>query len=380
MLSDRELLLYFNQVDPLRIISDDRLVNPLNSFVQFNRKNSPEPVFERARIFLAGIGSGEAADLVRSYLYGLCSPLAKDELVDLGNLREGKTPADTRTGLTDVITTIMRSGKILILLGGNTHMIPALGKAFDGIENPYNLTVVDPRIDAMDNDHAGKSHYLNQLIADPKGRLFDFVHLGYQSYLNDQVMIDRLGDLFFEHQRLGILREDLREAEPVFRNTDLAVISMNSVRQADAPAVADPSPNGFTSEEICQLTRYAGLSDKLSLMMVAGMDPEIDRNGQTAGLAAQMVWFFLQGVYQRKSDYPFCNISDYNKYNVHLPKSGYDLIFYKSPVSNRWWLEVPYPDTKSPRYLYVACSHHDYLTACEGEIPDRWWNNYRRLS
>jgi arginase family enzyme len=380
MLSNRELLLYFNPVDSLQIISDERMLNPLGSFVQFNRKNSPEPVFDQARIFLAGLGTGETANSIRSYLYGLCTPLAEHDLIDLGNLRDGRTPADTRAGLADVISALLVSGKILILLGENTHLIPILGKAFDRLETAYNLTVVDPRIDAMDNEHAIKSHYLNELIKDPAGKLFDFAHLGYQSYLNDQSLIDRLGDLFFEHHRLGLLRDDLREAEPVFRNSDIAFLSMNSVRQGDAPAALDPSPNGFTAEEICQLARYAGLSDKLSLITLAGMDPRNDLNGQTAALAAQMVWFFLQGVAQRKSDYPFCNISDYIKHKVHLPKTGHDLTFYKSPFSGRWWLEVPYPDTKYPRYLYVACSHRDYLNACEGEIPDRWWNHYRRLS
>jgi hypothetical protein len=93
-----------------------------------------------------------------------------------------------------------------------------------------------------------------------------------------------------------------------------------------------------------------------------------------------MIWFFLQGISQRKSDYPYADIRQYQKYIVDLPKSGYNLTFFKSPNTSRWWVEVPYPGSGIPRSLFVACSYRDYQIASEGEIPDRWWNNYRRLS
>ena len=188
-----------------------------------------------------------------------------------------------------------------------------------------------------------------------------------------------LGELYFESHRLGTLRNDIRESEPVFRNSDLAVLSMNSIRQTEAPGVTFPSANGFTAEESCQLAKFAGLSDKLSLFALAGFQPDRDRTGQTPALAAQIIWHFLQGVTQRKSDYPFSDIRLYQKYLINLPKTGFNLTFFKSPSSGRWWVEVPYPDPKYPRSLYVACSPGDYQIASDGEVPDRWWNHYRRL-
>jgi arginase family enzyme len=306
--------------------------------------------------------------------------LPAGELVDLGNFREGKTGIDTRIGITDVITDLGKAHKIIVLIGRDTHDILAYGKAYARLETPYNLAVIDSVIDIMPDDQAPRSHYLNELVSDPDGCLYDFVHLGFQSYLNDAGSYDRLGELYFEYHRLGALREDLRESEPVFRNSDLVVFSMNAIRQTEAPGVTFPSANGFTAEESCQLARFAGLSDKLSLFALAGFQPGRDRGEQTSALAAQMVWHFLQGVNQRKSDYPFSDIRLYQKYLINLPKTGFNLIFYKSPASGRWWVEVPYPDTKYPRTLYVACSPRDYQLASDGEVPDRWWNHYRRLS
>lgn len=380
MPSLQEILLYFDPVGPLAVHTDERILNPVSGTTGIHRKKGRSPSISKAKIVLAGIGDPALADEIRTYLYGLSGVLPAGEMVDLGNLREGKTPADTRIGLMDVISELGKAHKIMVLIGRDTHDALTFGKAYTRLETPYNLAVIDSVIDLMPEGEAHRSHYLNELLAEPEGCLYDFVHMGYQSYLNEPASFDRLGELFFEHHRLGALREDLRESEPVFRNSDLVVFSMNSIRQTEAPGISFPSANGFTAEESCQLARFAGLSDKLSLFSLAGFQPGRDRDGQTAALAAQMIWHFIQGVSQRKADYPFGDIKLYQKYLIDLPNTGYTLTFFKSPASGRWWVEVPYPDSKYPRSLYVACSPRDYQVASDGEIPDRWWNHYRRLS
>jgi len=380
MLSLQEILLYFDPVEPLALFTDERILSSVGESTGIYRKQGNPPDLDKAKIVLAGIGNPRLADEIRSWLYGLSSVLPAGDLVDLGNLREGKTAANTRIGLMDVITELGKAHKIIVLIGRDTHDVLTLGKAYSRLETPYNLAVIDSVIDFMPEDQSSRSHYLNELVADPDGCLYDFVHLGYQSYLSDAGSFDRLGEFFFESHRLGILRDDIRESEPVFRNSDLLVFSMNAIRQTEAPGVTFPSANGFTAEESCQLARFAGLSDKLSLFALAGFQPGRDKGEQTSGLAAQLIWHFLQGVTQRKSDYPFSDISLYQKYLINLPKTGFNLTFYKSPASGRWWVEVPFPAAKYPRSLYVACSSRDYQVAGEGDIPDRWWNHYRRLS
>lgn len=380
MPSLQEILLYFDPVGPLALHTDERILNPVSVNTGIHRNHGNPPDINGAKIVLAGIGNPELADEIRSYLYGLSGILPAGDLVDLGNLREGKTGADTRIGLTDVITDLGKAHKIIVLIGRDTHDVFTCGKAYTRLETPYNLAVIDSIIDVMPDNQSPRSHYLNDLVSDPDGCLYDFVHLGYQSYLNDTDSFDRMGELYFEYHRLGALREDIRESEPVFRNSDLVVFSMNAIRQTEAPGVTFPSANGFTAEESCQLARFAGLSDKLSLFALAGFQADRDRGGQTSALAAQMIWHFLQGTNQRKSDYPFGDIKLYQKYLINLPNTGFNLTFYKSPASGRWWVEVPYPDSKYPRSLYVACSPRDYQIACDGEVPDRWWNHYRRLS
>jgi len=380
MPSLQEILHYFEPVGHMAYHTDERILSTVGETTGIYRNQGNPPDINRAKIVLAGVGNPLLADEIRSWFYGLSNVLPAGDLADLGNLREGKTGADTQIGLTDVITELGKAHKIIILIGRDTHDVLTYGKVYNRLETPYNLSVIDSVIDIMPEEHASRSHYLNELIAAPSGYLYDFVHLGYQSYLNDSGSYDRMGELFFETHRLGAIRDDIREAEPVFRNSDLVVFSMNAIRQTEAPGVTFPSANGFTAEESCQLARFAGLSDKLSLFALAGFKPSNDQGEQTSGLAAQMIWHFLQGVNQRKMDYPYSDISMYQKYLINLPKTGFNLTFYKSPATGRWWIEVPYPETKYPRSLYVACSPGDYQVASDGEIPDRWWNHYRRLS
>jgi len=39
---------------------------------------------------------------------------------------------------------------------------------------------------------------------------------------------------------------------------------MSSVKNADAPANNNATPNGFSGAEICAISRYAGISDKVT--------------------------------------------------------------------------------------------------------------------
>jgi len=50
------------------------------------------------------------------------------------------------------------------------------------------------------------------------------------------------------------------------------------------------------------------------------------------------------------------------------------MVFYKSMLSDSWWMEVPtsnlelFPIGK----IIVACSYNDYVSASKQELPERW--------
>ncbi len=145
------------------------------------------------------------------------------------------------------------------------------------------------------------------------------------------------------------------------------------------PEPLSPSPNGFYGEEICLLARYAGISDNLKVFGLFDVNPELDIRNQTAGLAAQILWFFLEGFSQKQYETPVLSNSNsgrFIKYHVRVTDLDDDLIFVKSNLTDRWWMELP---AGNDRTVYIACSHEDYLKANRNEVPERWVQGSDRL-
>ena len=95
-----------------------------------------------------------------------------------------------------------------------------------------------------------------------------------------------------------------------------------------------------------------------------------------------MVWYFIEGVHQRKNDYPKGSKKTYTKYRVAVDDFKDEIVFYKSDKSGRWWMEVPYPNTenlKFQRHLLVPCTYETYQNAIKNDIPNLWWKTYQKL-
>jgi formiminoglutamase len=93
-----------------------------------------------------------------------------------------------------------------------------------------------------------------------------------------------------------------------------------------------------------------------------------------------MIWYLIEGFYHRKAEEEF-NTDNYFRYLVTLNEDPHELVFYKSKQTEKWWMEVPFPisKTKYSRSSIVPCSYSDYLTAGQGEIPDRWLHVHTKL-
>ena len=171
-------------------------------------------------------------------------------------------------------------------------------------------------------------------------------------------------------------------AEPAVRNADIVSFDICAIRSADAIGHAQTTPNGFNGEDACRISRYAGISDKLSVFGLFEVNPQLDNRDQTVFLAAEMLWYFMNGYFNRINDYPIVDKSIYTRYSVPIKDDRYEIVFYKSNKSERWWMEVPYPskpNSKYDRHYMVPCSYKDYQVACNDEIPDRWWQTYQKL-
>jgi hypothetical protein len=252
----------------------------------------------------------------------------------------------------------------------------ALYRAYDDLEQMVNIVAVDSQFDfGKESDAITASSYLTKIVIEEPNNLFNYCNIGYQTYYNSQEEIDLVEKLFFDGYRLGEIANNIALAEPVFRDGDLVSIDMNSVKSSDSGNFTQFIPNGFNGKEICALSRYAGISDKVSSFGVFNHND----TEQESVLIAQIIWYFIEGYHYRSNEYPFGSRENYLKYIV--PIEDEELVFYKSDKTDRWWIEIPFTvngNNKLKRNTLLPCSHEEYLAACDQELPERWWKAQRK--
>jgi len=332
----------------------------------------------------ANPGCAEAPNHVRKYLYRLISHNAPTKIIDLGNLKIGATTSDTYFALSSIIEYLIKKNVLPIIIGGSQDLTYANFLGYQNLEQTVNLVAIDSKLDLGEaNEEIDANNFLTKIILHQPNFLFNYSNIGYQSYFTDKAEIELMAKLYFDAYRLGQVQQDIQEVEPIVRNADIVSFDVSAIRQSEAPGNKNTSPNGLYGEQACQISRYAGLSDKVTSMGFYEINPEMDVNGQTAHSVAQMIWYFIDGYNHRKNDFPVGSRKSYLKYMVNMQEGNNEVIFYKSDKSERWWMDVPFPSHKKIKYerhVLIPCSYKDYKTACDNEVPNRWWQTFQKLS
>ncbi|MDX9749694.1 MAG: formimidoylglutamase [Flavobacteriales bacterium] len=389
-----DISLYFRPSERFGRVRPEWLSSSIGDNTVFHSHGKPFPDLEGMQLAIIGLpddpgharprGCVEAPDAIRAELYKLYLPAGQLGIVDLGDIRPGATPADTQHAVAETIAELVRMSIVPVVLGGGQGHTYTQYLAYEKLERTVNLACIDARFDLGEPGQAlADTSYLSHIVLRQPNFLFNYSNLGYQTYLVDQPGIDLMDKLYFDAHRLGELRAALADAEPVLRNADTLSVDMSAVRRADAPGTTRPGPNGFHGEEICQLMRYAGVSEKIGSVAIHEMDPTRDVDGVTAQLAAQMIWCFMDGYRSRTNDLPWMDRKRFTRYRIPIKGHDQELVFYKSMVSDRWWMDIPYraeQEARFERHHLVPCSYADYRMACREEVPDRWWRTYQKLA
>lgn len=350
-------------------------LKPMNSLsaAHFGRNvlilNNQIPDLKKVKVALLGVGEKEA-NAVRECLYRTVFPFPKSMVTDLGNLRKPEASL-----LIPVVNELL-AGKVLpIIIGGKDDFARAQFFAYQDTKALINMVAVDERFRFGD-----KEEVYTPLLDPIHSLLFNFGLVGLQTHQTPPDAMRFLAKNNFDTVRLGRSRAAIEETEPVIRDADLLAFHLGALKQSEAPAVLSASPSGYFTEEACQLCRYAGMSDKLTSFGVYGFRPECDRESQTAQVVAQMIWYFLEGFFNRKNDFP-ASKSGLTEYIVAFRQLHYQLTFWKSAKSGRWWMQVPVATKKKhDRHRLVPCSYQDYQLACREELPERLMQALQRFS
>lgn len=324
--------------------------------------------------------SKQGLNKIREFLYSLSSFEKAPKIIDLGNIKAGNSENDNIIGLRDVIVELLGSKVLPIVLGSSEKVMFPNYLAYKKLDRKINLVDIDSRISIVDRKDKCYKSPLWKILVDENESLFSYTNIGCQSHFVNNKTLKFLSDNLHSFFRLGYIRSRIKEVEPIFRDADLIGLNISSVRQSEAFGQANPSPNGYYGEEICQLARYAGMSNKLSSFGVYNYLHSIDLNNQTAHLIAQTLWYFINGYISRLPEYPLESESGCKKYIVNLDSFEYELIFYKSEKTERWWVEVPSFNSNHSKNFLISCTAEDYKNASGGDVPERWLKAFQKIN
>ena len=293
---------------------------------------------------------------------------------DLGILKAGESPEDTLFALQTLVKEMHQRNILTIIVGGEQENTLGLFRGLSKMNMFVNLTSIDPRLDfGAPGVLVSDESYMSKIITEKPNNLKQFTNLGFQSYFVSQEELDLMQKLFFDAYRLGEITSDIHESEPILRDTDILSVDFNAIK-ANELDYKNGNPNGFDGAQICSLMRYAGLSDRLSVLGLFDL-PSTSRTDQ---LLAQMVWYVLEGYCHRVNEYPFSIHEPCKKFVV--PQEQEILTFFRSEKSQRWWIEVPKEGThnNTKETTLLPCAEKDYRIAQKGDIPARWWKSIQR--
>lgn len=326
------------------------------------------------------MGSSLSFDAIRKGLYQLYPGNWSSKVADLGDIRPGAEVTDTYFAVKTVLAQLIEQKVIPIVLGGSQDLAYAQYRSYDNLGRMVNLVNIDQRFDLGDAEKPiSNKSYVGKIIVDQPYNLFNYSVLGYQSYLNPPAEIALMDKLYFDACRLGQVIGDITIVEPMIRDADLVTLDVTAIKSAELSYQYKESPNGFDSREICAISRYAGISNKVSSFGIYELK-DFEEASNAASLIAQVLWYFMEGVNFRFEEGDLDDERIYTLYRV--PINDEILLFRKSNRSGRWWIELPIissVNNKLKTQTLLPCTYGEYLSATNQEIPERWYKARRKL-
>lgn len=358
-----------NYIDSLPVLSVGK-----NLF--FNDKN-----LDLSKIDIALIGLNEyrgssnsnlnyfKSNTFRKEFYSLYSGDWKVNLVDLGDVINGNKLSDTYCAVQYISETLIKNNVIPFFIGGSQDLTFPIYKSYCGKGNEINLSCVDNKFDfgQIKNEFNDLS-FMSKIILDEKNELNHYSNIGFQTFLNSQEEIDLLDKMQFESYRLGKVDRKIDIIEPCLRNTNIVSIDFKSIKASELNFIHN-FPNGFQSSQICTISRYAGISNRVSSIGIF----DVFNNEISYALLSQLIWYFIEGFCLRIKENPYSKDFKGNSYYVSI--GDQQLKFYNSDLSQKWWVEL---DNNSKNNTLIPCNNKDYIDACNQIISERILLSFKR--
>jgi len=355
----------------------------LGKQIEVHAKKGEFPSFKGVKFAILGlqenradidyIGEDICFDAYRKAFYSLYPGNWNHTIIDLGDIEKGESPEDSRFAAKETIAALIKMDIIPLILGAGQDLAYGQYRAYDGFDQMVNVVNIDSRFDLGNADlPISNKSYVGKMVVDLPYNLFNYSVVGYQSFFNSPQEIALMEKLFFDAYRLGEITSDITVVEPTLRDADIVTLDASAIKNSEISYKNSDSPNGFDGREICAISRYAGISNRVSSFGIYEIGkPMLHQSG--AMLIAQIFWYFVEGANFRIKDDDFDNDKHFTTYIVPIDETV--LTFKKSNKTERWWILLPFisnVNNKLKRRTLLPCTYGEYLSACNQEIPERW--------
>jgi formiminoglutamase len=254
------------------------------------------------------IGAAAGPEALRAAFYHLVPdarfPRFQDLLRhtrDLGDLEvSGDVESDQRH-LGEAIAPYLARGTFVVVLGGGHETSYGHFLGYAGGGRQVAIINWDAHADVRELK-SGKAHSgspFRQAIEDPSGSCRGYTVAGLQPHLVAQAHLE-----FVRQHGTAVWREEVvpQSIPTLYRGGSppmLASFDLDAVDQAEAPGVSAPNAAGLSSELWLAAAYQAGRCPAVTSADVVELNPRVDRDGQTARLAALTVWQILRGRAER---------------------------------------------------------------------------------
>tara|TARA_B100000282_G_scaffold138433_1_gene99389 strand:- start:847 stop:1974 length:1128 start_codon:yes stop_codon:yes gene_type:complete len=296
----------------------------------------------------------------RKKLYSLYYGNWNLNIYDLGDLENGNLVSDTQFALSKILEFFSKNKIFVITIGGSQNLLFDIYSSLKETLQKINLVSVDNKIDFSNNNES----FLHKIIMDENNKLANFSNIGYQKHLTSVPENKLLDKMYFESINLGKIKYNVAEAEPVLRDSDIVSFNINSVKAGELNN-AHQYPNGLSSYELCSLSRFSGLSSRVNIVSYfENWDLSIMNS-----LLAESTWYVIDGYATRINENPLSDSNDFIYYHIEL--DNYKFKFYRSKLSDRWWVEFLNDEIISIEKDIISCTFDDYNNCKNSVIPER---------
>jgi formiminoglutamase len=224
-----------------------------------------------------------------------------ERTADLGDVAlTGNLDAD-QLSLGEVVAGQLKLGRFLIVLGGGHETSYGHFLGYAVAREPVEILSWDSHTDVrpLRDRLAHSGSPFRQAIEHPTRVLRRYTAAGLQPHSVAQAHLE-----YVRRHGRAIFRDEVtptmvRELHARLEAPAMVSFDVDAVDMAHAPGVSAPSIGGFDVREWLALAFEAGRCPAVRSSDVVEVNPVLDRDGQTARLAALTVWHLLRGLAAR---------------------------------------------------------------------------------